>query len=132
MEFKLKQDQFDTIISHLVAHLPEEACGLIGGTGNDSKIIYPITNQSHSAVRFYMEPVEMIQAFDDMESRKLEMVASFHSHPKGPDHPSETDIQEFNYPGTYMLIASPVQDGWQLKSFWINDGKVNAVNLVVE
>ena len=64
-----------------------------------------------------MEPEELVRAFYDLEARGLEMLANFHSHPSGPDTPSETDIREFAYPGTFMLIWFGATSGWQVKGF---------------
>lgn len=64
-----------------------------------------------------MEPEELVHAFYDLEARGLEMLASFHSHPNGPEAPSEIDIREFAYPGTFMLIWSRATSGWKVKGF---------------
>ncbi|MHB0989040.1 MAG: M67 family metallopeptidase [Bellilinea sp.] len=108
-------------ISQMEAHvnscLPEEGCGLLAGVGQRVELTIPITNQLHSPVRYNMEPEELVRAFYDLEARGLEMLASFHAHPSGPDTPSETDIREFAYPGTFMLIWSGAALGWQVKGF---------------
>lgn len=103
-----------------VAHcLPEEGCGLLAGIENQVKFAIPITNQDHSSVRYNMEPGELIRAFYDIDAHGLEMLAIFHSHPNGPDVPSITDIAEFSYPGTMMLIWSRINQIWNVKGFEI-------------
>ena len=105
------------ITTHASACLPEEACGLIGGTQGRAVIALPITNELHSPVRFRMDPAEQLQAFLQFESQGLDLLAIYHSHPNGPPHPSPTDIEEFLYPGVLYLILSPGPSGWQVREF---------------
>jgi len=118
----LSQDLLDQITAHASACLPEEACGLIGGTADRAVIALPITNELHSPVRFRMDPLEQLQAFLRFESEGLDLLAIYHSHPNGPPHPSPTDIAEFLYPGALYLILSPGSSRWQVREFEIQDG----------
>jgi proteasome lid subunit RPN8/RPN11 len=102
---------------HVSECMPEEGCGLLAGVGQRVELTIPITNQLHSPVRYNMEPEELVRAFYDLEARGLEMLASFHSHPNGPDFPSESDIREFAYPGTFMLIWARPASIWQVKGY---------------
>jgi len=120
---QITRDQIDQMTAHVAAVAPEEGCGILAGSGNQICLTIPITNQLHSVSRYNMEPNELVRAFYDLESSALEMVASFHSHPRGPATPSTTDIDEFSYPGTAMLILSPVAGIWQVRAFEIT-GKV--------
>ncbi len=117
---------------HILKNLPEEACGMLGGKENQVEVVLPITNQAHSPVRYYMEPIEMLKAFEWLEQQGLEMIGAFHSHPMGPDHPSETDIREFAYPGTAMLIWSPMDENhWGVKGFIIEGEDYREIPLIL-
>jgi proteasome lid subunit RPN8/RPN11 len=118
-ELILSHRHIQEMEDHVAACYPEEGCGLLAGKVNQVELTIPITNHLHSGVRYNMEPNELVRAFYDLESRGLELVASFHSHPGGPDGPSETDISEFGYPGTFMLIWSQVDQQWKVKGFEI-------------
>lgn len=113
------------MLAHVQACLPEEACGLIGSAQSPAgdppanvpqalepaplaAAVLPIENELHSPVRFRMAPTEQLKAFYWLEERGLELSAIFHSHPRGPVHPSATDLAEFAYPGVLMLILSPL------------------------
>jgi proteasome lid subunit RPN8/RPN11 len=91
---------------HAVACFPEEACGILGGLGEDVQEVIPITNFLHSSFRFQMDPEEQLKALLGLEERGLEMIGYYHSHPKGPTEPSITDIQMHYYPGTAVVILS--------------------------
>ena len=120
------------MLDHLLACLPEEACGLLGGrlglpaSGHPARCqaVLPVPNALHSPVRFRMDPAEQLKAFYWFEEHGLDLVAIFHSHPGGPGHPSATDLAEFAYPGTFYLIWSPgpPETGWQLNAFHLSAG----------
>jgi proteasome lid subunit RPN8/RPN11 len=90
-------------------------------------VILPVENELHSPVRFRMAPAEQLKAFYWLEEQNLELSAIFHSHPQGPEHPSETDLADFAYPGVLMLILSPINlivpldniENWQIRVFQI-------------
>ena len=100
-------EQLNQITSHIESCLPEEACGMVGGLGRTARLVIPIENELHSPVRFRMAALAQLQGFDMIEGQGWDLVAIFHSHPQGPANPSPTDIAEFFYPGTAVIIASP-------------------------
>ena len=136
-------EQVRELTAHLDRNLPEEACGLVAGSGQQVQKVLPVENELHSPVRFQMAPLEQLKAFEQIEADGLNLLAIFHSHPNGPDHPSQTDVSEFYYPGVAVLIASPVQRGlftgaqssclaqgsWQIKGYWIEKDEILAVKL---
>ena len=58
------KSDFDTILEYAKKNLPEEACGLIGGTTENGdkhiKKIYLLTNIDHSNEHFSMDPKEQL------------------------------------------------------------------------
>jgi proteasome lid subunit RPN8/RPN11 len=122
--------------AHAGACFPEEACGLIGGVGDQARQVWPVENQLHSPVRFQMTPLSQLKAFLQMEKNGVELLGIFHSHPAGPDIPSQTDIAEFFYPGTPTLILSPTGEpmrntgeNWQIKGFQIENDQAVEIEL---
>lgn len=115
----LSERQYTKILAHVRKSLPLEACGLMAGKGKTVEKIYLISNQLKSPTRFLMDPLEMLQSFQEMEKDGNELLAMFHSHPKGPDHPSPTDIAEFTYPGILSLIIFPSEQGFAMKAYKI-------------
>ncbi len=128
------------MIRHVLACLPEEACGLVGSAPTEgtasanaavvAAAVLPVENALHSPVRFRMAPAEQLKAFYWLEERQLELSAIFHSHPQGPDHPSASDLAEFAYPGVLMLILSPLDpasspalaENWQIRAYRMDGG----------
>ncbi len=122
------------MVDQVEAADPEEACGLLAGRfepgGSDCvEAVLPITNRIHSPVRFFMDPVEQLAAFNWIESQGLELIGIYHSHPAGPPVPSVTDLGEYSYPGVIYLIWFRADQGWQVNAFAINQGDYVEITL---
>jgi proteasome lid subunit RPN8/RPN11 len=114
---------------------PEEACGLLSGQ-IEARIyrvaaVIPTTNELHSPVRYRIDPLEQIAAFNWIDAQGLELVGIYHSHPAGPMSPSPTDIAEAYYPEAIYLIWSAPAGEWQCTAFLIQDGQVAPVEIFV-
>ena len=76
MQVKLKKEDFQAMAAHAVAHLPEEACGLIAGEKSDTerviKKVYYLTNIDHTNEHFSLDPKEQLAAIKDMRKNGLE------------------------------------------------------------
>ncbi len=119
----------DLMRAHAQRCIPEEACGILGGTGNLAKHVLPVTNELHSPVKFRMVPEEQLKAFIWLEQNGLDMVGYYHSHPAGPDHLSETDLLQFFYPGVALVLIYPENSTWQIKGFIIEDNTIKEINI---
>ena len=132
------------MLAHANECLPEEACGLIGGVNEQACLILPVENELHSPVRFRMAPLSQLKAFQKIDEIGVKLIGIFHSHPTGPAGPSSTDIAEFYYPDTVVVILSPAQskDGfepaarklidfgnWQIIGYLIENGRFAKIQL---
>lgn len=102
---------------HVQQCFPEEACGLVAGNSFITAAIFPVTNQLHSHVRFYMDPLELLNTLKIIDENHWDLQAIFHSHPTGPIFPSPIDLNEHLYPEALALIWSPAQKK-ATKFFW--------------
>lgn len=109
------------------ARLPHEACGLVGGLQRHALQIYPVVNVLHSPVRFRMEPNQQVRIFLELESRGWDLLAIYHSHPTGPDHPSPTDLAETAYPEAVSLIWYPEAGEWHCRGFLISENQFSEI-----
>jgi proteasome lid subunit RPN8/RPN11 len=126
----LKRAHMFTMQRHINFEAPLEACGLLGGKNGVVEIVLPVKNAAESRVRFQMEPKAQLRAIEQIESEGLEVIAIFHSHPKGPSVPSPIDIEEASYP-VVNIIWSKAGRRWQTRGFWIEDGRAVEVPLTV-
>jgi len=105
------------MLFHLEGVLPEEGCGLLAGTLGKVERVFTVENILHSPVRFEMEPFAQVNAMIEMEHLGLELLAIFHSHPNGPNHPSETDTRLFYYPEAASIICWRENKEWRLSAY---------------
>lgn len=111
-------------------HAPLESCGLLAGRNSKVETVLEVTNQAQSPLRYVMDPIEQLHAFEWIESNGMDLLGIFHSHPAGPETVSPTDITEAAYAVTYIILAR--MDGeWQVHGFWIENGGFRKVTLQV-
>jgi [CysO sulfur-carrier protein]-S-L-cysteine hydrolase len=115
---------------YVQGHSPLEACGLLAGKNDQVEKVIFVQNQAQSPVRFVMDPYEQLQAFDWIESSQLDLLGIFHSHPAGPEGASRTDIAEAAYEVVHLIWSRNQQD-WQVRAFWIDQGKATEVTLQI-
>ena len=127
----LKRKQMFAMQRHINYEAPLEACGLLGGKDQVVELVLPVKNAAESKVRFKMDPRAQLRAMEQLESLGLEILAIFHSHPRGPSEPSPTDIEEALYP-VVNIIWSKAGRRWQARGFWIEAGQVTEVPLTVQ
>jgi len=117
MKFFISSHLIEEMIHHSISTLPEEACGLVGGKDNRGLSVIGVENEVHSSSGYRMDPRQQLEAMLSFEKVGHEMVGIYHSHPNGPEHPSETDVAQAYYPDAVTLILSPGGDGWVCKAF---------------
>lgn len=104
--------------AHVARLAPQEACGLLAGRDHQVTSIFLVTNELASPVRFRMDAREQLQAMEKIDAEGLDLLAIFHSHPRGPAVPSVTDIDEAAYPVVNIIwyASGPT---WQARGFWL-------------
>lgn len=118
----LTNEQLQKMVAHVDLHAPLEACGLLAGRDSKVETVIEVTNQAQSPVRYVMDPIEQLNAFEWIESNGLELIGIFHSHPSGPETVSPTDVAEAAYAVVYVILSRK-NGGWAPRGFWIeNDG----------
>jgi proteasome lid subunit RPN8/RPN11 len=122
------------ILSEMRAHaesgLPYEVCGLLGGKGGVVSVRIPVTNSLSSPVEFRMEPREQLAAFIQLESQQLDLLAIYHSHPGGPEHPSAIDLERHLYPHAAAVILAKNEPEWGIQAYWIRNARYGQVELI--
>ena len=126
----LTNEQLQKMIMHVDNHAPLEACGLLAGRGSTVESVIVVQNQAQSPVRYVMDPIEQLHAFEWIESNGLDLIGIFHSHPTGPETVSPTDIAEAAYAVTYVILAR-VNDAWRTRGFWVEHGGFREVDLQI-
>ncbi len=133
----LKKSDYEKIVERAFSELPDEACGLIGGTiENGDKIIkkvYLLTNIDHSNEHFSLDPKEQLSAIKDMRANGLVPLGNWHSHPESPSRPSEEDKRlAYDSKASYMILSLMDRENPVLNSFKIEGDNAEKENLVIE
>ncbi|MBI3161330.1 MAG: M67 family metallopeptidase [Chloroflexi bacterium] len=126
----LTKRQLDHMIAHVRAQAPLEACGLLAGKDSTVESILIVANQAQSPVRFVMDPIGQLTAFDWIDSNGLDLVGIFHSHPSGPETVSPIDVAEAAYAVVHVVLA-PMDTQWRARGFWIENGDFSEVVLQI-
>ena len=121
-----KQD-YEKMLAHCRAGLPNEACGLIGGVREgdvkEIKEVYLLTNIDESNEHFSMDPREQLAAVKDMRAKGYELLGNFHSHPESPSRPSEGDKRLAYDSSVDYMILSLMEEKPVLNAFLIDSDK---------
>jgi [CysO sulfur-carrier protein]-S-L-cysteine hydrolase len=126
----LSKEQLQEMTAYVHAYAPLEACGLLAGKNSQVEKIFFVQNQAQSPVRYVMDPIQQLHAFEWIESNDMDLLGIFHSHPAGPETVSPTDIAEAAYAVTYVILAR-VDSEWRVRGFWIENGDFREVSLYV-
>ncbi len=128
--FRLAPGMREEILAHARAGFPEEVCGIISGRDGVAQALYRGRNVSPTPRVAYELDVETLVKQIEFEDAGLTLAAIYHSHPAGPETPSQTDIRRSSYPDAVYLITS-LADGISptLRGFRIVDGRVREVVL---
>ena len=111
--------------------LPEEACGFIIEKGPGQIEAVSVTNALHSPLRFRMEPGEQLELMTQMDENKWRMAGIYHSHPKGPNPPSATDLAEAACPQAVSLIWFPHAGDWECRAYLLGDESYSEIAIVL-
>lgn len=115
------------LYTHAREGIPEEVCGILGGERGASTaergadLVTTIRRVANVAddprSRYELDPAEQLRAMEDLEARRLDVVGFYHSHPRGPDSPSQTDERQATWPDRVYLIVS-LADGREALGAW--------------
>jgi proteasome lid subunit RPN8/RPN11 len=125
----LAGNQRNEIAAHGERDYPYECCGLLLGSfaaGGVKAIseIYPISNAREEQAkrnRFLIRPEELMRGERYAETKGLDVVGFYHSHPDHPAVPSQYDLEHAWPLYSYIVIsvsADTAQDlrSWEMES----------------
>lgn len=124
----LKKQDYEAMLKHCRAGLPNEACGLLGGIvdGEVKTVtkVYLLTNVDASNEHFSMDPKEQLAALKDARADGVSIIGNFHSHPESPSRPSEEDKRlAYDSSIEYLILSLQQPDNPVLRAFGIDGNK---------
>ena len=115
MQVTVETELQEGLTRYARAHLPREACGLLGARASLSEELriyrfIPMTNHAADCDEFLMDPIEIARAEASFRSDGGRLAGTFHSHPGSPAAPSRADL-ETGWPELVHLILAIEENG---------------------
>ena len=109
-------EALEQIRAHGELSYPDEGAGLLlGKTRDGARVVLGVHSLENRRVgearrkRYLIEAAEILRSGEQAESKGLEVVGVFHSHPDHPARPSDTD-REWALPW-YSYVITSVERG---------------------
>jgi [CysO sulfur-carrier protein]-S-L-cysteine hydrolase len=134
----------DAIVAHARAEAPNEGCGIVVGElpaadGGVARRWVPLRNAAQSAVRYSIDPDDLLRLTIETDDVDEVFWAIVHSHVASPARPSPTDLRESHYPDSLYLVVSlepgesdPGTSEPNLRAWRIVDGGVHEVAVSID
>ena len=129
MEISLAPTQIEQLTRLARSSLPNESCAFLLGKNDRVVEILAMQNADQSAISFSIEPQDVLRAYDVAESKKLQVIGIFHSHPARPA-PSNTDKKFMEINPVVWLIYSTTEQEFKAY-FYDSDVREVAVKITV-
>ncbi len=110
----LTNDQLIQLASIAKSALPNESCAFLLGDGSELEVaeVMPMNNSDKSAFSFTIAPDDVLAAYRKAESKGLQVMGIFHSHP-GKPFPSGTDRKFMELNPVVWLIYSTTENRFE-------------------
>jgi proteasome lid subunit RPN8/RPN11 len=119
----------DSLVEHARDEAPNECCGYARARDGRVEEVFRAENLRRSPYGYELDPRSLLAA-NELDDQGFEVVI-YHSHPRSPAEPSQTDINLAHYPHWRYVIVS--LDGEPAVRAWrIDDGRVEEENVAVE
>ena len=116
-EIVISKNHIDILTRHAKKGAPNESCAILFGRIDGKKTIisdiFLTENTENSPVTFTISNQELIQAYDEAEKRKLDVIGIFHSHPHSAPYPSATDKKYMETNPVPWIIFSNVENKFE-------------------
>jgi proteasome lid subunit RPN8/RPN11 len=125
---RISQAHWDELVAHAREEKPKECCGYLWASDGMVADVKRGVNKRNSPYGYELDGSSLLEANErDDEGHQ---VGIYHSHPKSPAVPSQTDINLATYPHWLYVIVSLADDDAQIRAWRIADGRVEEEELV--
>jgi proteasome lid subunit RPN8/RPN11 len=128
-------DMLAEVVAHALESSAIECCGVVAvesgedGAERTATRVYRAENIHHSALRFEIDPMELLRLNTEIDDAGWEIGAIYHSHVRSEPYPSQTDIGfAAQWPGVeWIIVGLASGDRPQLRSYLIDGAAVEEV-----
>jgi [CysO sulfur-carrier protein]-S-L-cysteine hydrolase len=126
---RIPRPLWDELIAHAQEDAPNECCGYLRAEDGRVAEVFRAENPRKSPYGYELDHKSLFAA-NQLDDEGHE-VGIYHSHPKSPAEPSQTDINLAHYPHWTYLIVSLAGEP-EVRAWRIADGSVEEEDLVVD
>jgi [CysO sulfur-carrier protein]-S-L-cysteine hydrolase len=114
----------DAMIAHARSELPNEACGVFGGTLEGKlRTFHPARNADASPYRYSVAAEDLLRIALAIEDAGDDVAAIYHSHTMSRASPSRTDMELATWPEAAYVIVSLTSDPPEIRAWRLLEGK---------
>src|SRR5919205_3690891 len=117
----MSRAQFDELIAHARESVPNECCGYASARDGRVEQVFRADNERNSPYGYELGSKALLAA-NELDDEGYEVIV-YHSHPRSPAEPSQTDINLAHYPHWSYLIVS-LEGEPTVREWRIEDGNV--------
>ncbi|HTA16088.1 MAG TPA: M67 family metallopeptidase [Solirubrobacteraceae bacterium] len=130
----ISEDLLEQILAHAREIPTEECCGVVAvqeGSPARAVRVYRAENVHKSALKFEIDPKELLALWTEIQREGWELGAIYHSHVRSHPHPSQTDISfAASWPGVEWIIVGLTDPSEpEIRSYLIEEGAVREVEI---
>ena len=125
----ISKADWDELVAHARDDAPNECCGYARAREGRVEEVFRSENLRASPYGYEIDPKALLAA-NDMDDDG-HGVAIYHSHPRSPAKPSQTDINLAFYPEALYVIVGVAGEEPDVRAFRIVEGEVSEQPLEV-
>ena len=119
---RLSREQYEALVAHAQDEAPNECCGFLRAKDGVAEEVVRSENLRNSPYGYELDPKSLLAA-NEWDDEGFE-VAVYHSHPRSPAEPSQTDINLAHYPHWLYVIVSLAGEP-EVRAWRIENGRVS-------
>jgi [CysO sulfur-carrier protein]-S-L-cysteine hydrolase len=128
---RLTRSQWQQIVDHAAREAPYECCGYVRAHEGRVEDVNEATNVRRSPYGYELDGPTLLRV-NELDDEGWD-IGIYHSHPRSPAEPSQTDINLATYPHWTYLIVSLADAGAPAVRAWrIDDGRVEEAALEID
>jgi proteasome lid subunit RPN8/RPN11 len=126
---RMTRATWEALVDHAREEAPDECCGYLRARDGTVEEAVRATSTRKSRYAYELDPQSLLRA-NQLDDEGWE-VGVYHSHPRSPAEPSQTDINLAHYPHWTYLIVS-LRGEPEIRAWRIRDARVEEEPVVVE
>ena len=124
---RMTREDWDAMIDHARLEAPNECCGYLRARDGVVDQVVRAESLRKSRYAYELDPKSLLRA-NQLDDEEWE-VGIYHSHPRSPAEPSQTDINLAHYPHwTYVIVSlagEPVVRAWRIRDAQVEEEPVD-------